>query len=601
MTDVLAIILGGGQGKRLYPLTYRRSKPAVPIGGKYRLIDIPISNCLHAGIRRIFVLTQFNSASLNRHVGQTYRLDHFSQAFVDIIAAEQTPETTNWFQGTADAVRRAMPHFINLHADHYLILAGDHLYRMDFDEMVQAHVASGADITIAAQPTNADDARGMGIFRFDRKGQIEGFEEKPSAARLEEMGGSLPAGATTDFTTPADKPFVASMGIYVFTRKALVEALAEANVVDFGHEIIPKALGRRKVRAYAFNGYWADVGTLRSFFDANISLTQPGAEFSFYHPTRPVFSRPRFLPPSWVDGGSLCRTVVSDGASVCHAEVEDSIVGLRMQVSSGAKVKRAVLLGADEYDDRQAARRVAAARHRPRRRARERHRRQERAHRRRRDPGQQRRHRRGRRPGLRDPRRHHRGAEGRRRAGRYQGRTGAGGDRRGRRICLRTASRLGERAQDLRRQPRVQPAGSGRRRQDGDVDAGDAALLELGRRLEPHEQRRQLAESRLVADQRQAGDAPFGLQRAQHVARLDARLQGLQLHDLRLLRERRRQQVGGLPGPRERAGQDQVRPRVDRDEAAGLAPPPLGALRGQRPLRVVRPGRAALLGDGVAH
>ena len=223
MTDVLAIILGGGQGKRLYPLTYRRSKPAVPIGGKYRLIDIPISNCLHAGIRRIFVLTQFNSASLNRHVGQTYRLDHFSQAFVDIIAAEQTPETTNWFQGTADAVRRAMPHFINLHADHYLILAGDHLYRMDFDEMVQAHVASGADITIAAQPTNADDARGMGIFRFDRKGQIEGFEEKPSAARLEEMGGSLPAGASTDFTTPADKPFVASMGIYVFTRKALVK------------------------------------------------------------------------------------------------------------------------------------------------------------------------------------------------------------------------------------------------------------------------------------------------------------------------------------------------------------------------------------------
>jgi len=246
-----------------------------------------------------------------------------------------------------------MPHFISLHADHYLILAGDHLYRMDFDEMVQAHVSSGADITIAAQPTTAEDARGMGIFRFDRKGQIEGFEEKPSAARLEEMGGSLPAGASGDFTTPADKPFVASMGIYVFTRKALVEALAEANVVDFGHEIIPKALGRKKVRAYAFNGYWADVGTLRSFFDANISLTQPGAPFSFYHPTRPVFSRPRFLPPSWVDGGSLTRTVVSDGASVCHAEVCDSIVGLRMQVAAGANVRRCVLLGADEYDDRQ--------------------------------------------------------------------------------------------------------------------------------------------------------------------------------------------------------------------------------------------------------
>jgi len=351
MTDVLAIILGGGQGKRLYPLTHRRSKPAVPIGGKYRLIDIPISNCLHAGIRRIFVLTQFNSASLNRHIGQTYRLDYFSQAFVDIIAAEQTPENANWFQGTADAVRRAMPHFIGLHADHYLILAGDHLYRMDFDEMVQAHVASKADITIAAQPTTATDATGMGIFRFDRKGQIEAFEEKPNAARLEAMGGSVPAGASCDFTTPPDKPFVASMGIYVFTRKALVEALAEANVVDFGHEIIPKALGRRKVRAYAFGGYWADVGTLRSFFDANISLTQPGAPFSFYHPTRPVFSRPRFLPPSWVDGGTLQRCVVSDGASICHAAVADSIVGLRMQVSSGANVRRSVLLGADSYDD----------------------------------------------------------------------------------------------------------------------------------------------------------------------------------------------------------------------------------------------------------
>jgi glucose-1-phosphate adenylyltransferase len=352
MTDVLAIILGGGQGKRLYPLTYRRSKPAVPIGGKYRLIDIPVSNCLHAGIRRIFVLTQFNSASLNRHIGQTYRLDYFSQSFVDIIAAEQTPENTNWFQGTADAVRRAMPHFIGLGADHYLILAGDHLYRMDFDEMLRAHVTSGADITIAAQPTNADDARAMGIFRFDKQGQIEGFEEKPTAARLEEMGGSLPAGAGGDFTTPPGKPFVASMGIYVFTRKALIDALAETDV-DFGHEIIPKALGRRKVRAYAFNGYWADVGTLRSFFDANICLTQPGAEFSFYHPTRPVFSRPRFLPPSWVDGGSLTRTVVADGASVCNAEVCDSIVGLRMQVAAGANVKRSVLLGADEYDDRQ--------------------------------------------------------------------------------------------------------------------------------------------------------------------------------------------------------------------------------------------------------
>ncbi len=312
----------------------------------------------------------------------------------------------------------------------------------------------------------------MGIFRFDRKGQIEGFEEKPSAARLEEMGGSLPAGASTDFTTPADKPFVASMGIYVFTRKALVEALAEANVVDFGHEIIPKALGRRKVRAYAFNGYWADVGTLRSFFDANISLTQPGAEFSFYHPTRPVFSRPRFLPPSWVDGGSLCRTVVSDGASVCHAEVEDSIVGLRMQVSSGAKVKRAVLLGADEYDDRQThdglpplgighdavlenvivdknarigdgAILVNSAGIVE-----------------------------GEGPGLRDPRRHHRGAERRRRAGRHQGRPGIDGDGREGRISLKrrpraTPTRAGSSASATSAAGRIRLAAAGWRRRCG--------------------------------------------------------------------------------------------------------------------------------------
>jgi len=350
MKDVLAIILGGGQGKRLYPLTHRRSKPAVPIGGKYRLIDIPVSNCLHADIRRIFVLTQFNSASLNRHIGQSYRLDHFSRSFVEILAAEQTPENTNWFQGTADAVRRAMPHFISIEADYYLILAGDHLYRMDFAELIDAHLQAKADITIAAQPVNSADATGMGILRFDKQGRIEAFEEKPSSARLAEMGSSVPAGASQDTVPPAGTPFVASMGIYVFSRKVLCDVLADQTPVDFGREIIPQALDRYSVHSYYYRGYWADVGTVRSFYDSNISLTRPGAPFSFYHPTRPVYTRPRFLPPSWVDGGSMSRSIVAEGASVCQARVEDSVIGLRMQVRAGATLRRTVLLGADHYD-----------------------------------------------------------------------------------------------------------------------------------------------------------------------------------------------------------------------------------------------------------
>jgi glucose-1-phosphate adenylyltransferase len=350
MKDVLAIILGGGQGKRLYPLTHRRSKPAVPIGGKYRLIDIPISLCLHAEIRRILVLTQFNSASLNRHIAQSYRLDQFSRSFVEILAAEQTPENVNWFQGTADAVRRAMPHFLSIEADYYLILAGDHLYRMDFSELIHAHVNEKADITIAAQPVSATDATQMGIFRFDQHGRIEAFEEKPNRARLAEMRSSVPPGAAPETVPPADTPFVASMGIYVFSRKVLCDVLEDQNTVDFGREIIPQSLGRYNVHASYYRGYWADVGTVRSFYDANISLTRPGAPFSFYHPTRPIFTRPRFLPPSWIDGGKMNRSIVAEGASVCQAHVEDSVVGLRMQIRAGAVVRRSVLLGADHYE-----------------------------------------------------------------------------------------------------------------------------------------------------------------------------------------------------------------------------------------------------------
>jgi glucose-1-phosphate adenylyltransferase len=349
MDDVLTLILGGGRGSRLYPLTYMRSKPAVPLGGKYRLIDIPISNCLHAGLKRIFVLTQFNSASLNRHIAQTYRLDVFSQGFVEVLAAEQTPESSDWFQGTADAVRQAARHFTSYDVDYYLILAGDHLYRMDFCELVGAHVESGADITITAQPVTPADATEMGILHFDDKGQISGFEEKPNAERLAEIGSSIPKGSTAGGVTP-DKPFVASMGIYVFSRDVLLEILEHPGI-DFGKEIIPKSLGTHRVRPYIFRGYWADVGTIDAFYDANIQLTRRGAPFNFFHPRRPIYTNPRFLPGTRLHDCHLDTSIVAEGCYLDHCEVVDSVVGIRTHVSPGARVTRSVLLGADYYEE----------------------------------------------------------------------------------------------------------------------------------------------------------------------------------------------------------------------------------------------------------
>ena len=347
--EVLAIVLGGGQGSRLFPLTLQRSKPAVPIGGSYRLIDIPISNCLHADIRRIFVLTQFNSASLNRHISQAYRMDAFSQGFVDILAAEQTPDNPNWYQGTADAVRQAARHFVRFDADYYLILAGDHLYRMDYAELVDAHHESRADITIAAQPISIDEASAMGIFRFDRAGQIVAFEEKPKRERLQEIGQSIPAGSTAGGHTP-DKPFVASMGVYVFSREVLLEAIEQDGATDFGRQIIPNALGKYRVSAYLFRGYWADVGTVLSFYDANIMLTRPGAPFKFYDPRRPIFTHARFLPGARFSDCTVHDAVVAEGCYLDRASIEQSIVGIRTNMQSGATIRRSVLLGADYYE-----------------------------------------------------------------------------------------------------------------------------------------------------------------------------------------------------------------------------------------------------------
>jgi glucose-1-phosphate adenylyltransferase len=347
--EVLALILGGGQGTRLFPLTQHRSKPAVPIGGKYRLIDIPVSNCLHADIRRIFVLTQFNSASLNRHISQTYRMDLFTPGFVEILAAEQTPDNPNWFQGTADAVRQAVRHFVRYEAEYYLILAGDHLYRMDYREMIDAHVKGRADITIAAQPVTIDDASAMGLFLFDREGHIIAFEEKPARARLEELERSIPAGAA--FGPQAnDKPFIASMGVYVFSRKVLLDLLARGDAKDFGREIIPGALGQFRMQSHLFEGYWADVGTVDSFYQANIMLTRPGAPFKFYDPRRPIYTHPRFLPGSQLSDCSVRDVTLAEGCYLDHCTVQESIVGIRTTIQPGAVVRRSVLLGADFYE-----------------------------------------------------------------------------------------------------------------------------------------------------------------------------------------------------------------------------------------------------------
>lgn len=348
--DVLALILGGGRGRRLFPLTQLRSKPAVPIGGQYRLVDIPISNCFHAGIRRILVLTQFNSASLNRHVAQTYRMDIFSRGFVEILAAEQTADNSNWFQGTADAVRRAMRHIVRHNVDYYLVLAGDHLYRMDFNELLDDHIDRHADVTIAAQPVSAEDAQGMGIFRFDRTGQIVSFEEKPSAERLVQIGRSIPPSASFGGYSE-DKPFVASMGIYVFSRDVLLELLEHDPAIDFGREVIPEALGRYQVNAHLFRGYWADVGTMASFYEANIMLTRLGAPFRFYDPRRPIYTHPRFLPGARLTDCHVKETIVAEGCYLDRCTIEQSIIAIRTNVQAGALIRRSVVLGADFFED----------------------------------------------------------------------------------------------------------------------------------------------------------------------------------------------------------------------------------------------------------
>jgi glucose-1-phosphate adenylyltransferase len=347
--DTLAIILGGGAGSRLFPLTATRSKPAVPIGGKYRLIDVPISGCLHADIQRIFVLTQFNSASLNRHITNTYRLDRFNRGFCEILAAEQTPDNPNWYQGTADAVRQAARHFSQHDAKYDLILAGDHLYRMDYAALVDAHRQQQADITIAAQPVDPDTATQMGIFRFDQNGGIVAFEEKPKAARLAEIGRSIPPGA--NFAEHSDdRPFMASMGVYVFSRQVLLDILEREPGHDFGRELIPNALGKYRVRSYQFRGYWADVGTIESFYENNVMLGRLDSPFHFWDEERPIYTHLRHLPGSLVADARVRDSIVSEGCYLAGCAIQDSVVGVRSAVREGTSIRRSVLLGADFYE-----------------------------------------------------------------------------------------------------------------------------------------------------------------------------------------------------------------------------------------------------------
>ena len=345
----IAIILGGGRGTRLDPLTRHRSKPAVPIAGKYRLVDIPISNCLNSYIRKIFVLTQFNSASLNRHIKNTYNFDLFSHSFVDILAAEQTPNSTNWFQGTADAVRQSLHHLANYEYEHVLILSGDQLYQMDYRHILKLHKDEGADITIATIPVNADDATGFGIMKTDADGSIESFVEKPSTDELSKWSSETSAEMQAQ-----GRNYLASMGIYVFSKKTLLRLFEEnPDATDFGKEIIPKAIeDDSKVSSYSFTGYWEDIGTIGSFFESNLDLCETVPNFNLYDNDQVIYTRARYLPASKLTGTNLERTLVAEGCIIEASRIERSVIGIRSRIGRGTTVESSIVMGNDQFATR---------------------------------------------------------------------------------------------------------------------------------------------------------------------------------------------------------------------------------------------------------
>jgi glucose-1-phosphate adenylyltransferase len=342
-SKVLSVVLGGGQGSRLYPLTDTRSKPAVPIAGKYRLVDIPISNCLNSGIERIFVLTQFNSASLNKHIKNTYHFSFFSEAFVDILAAEQTPGNSTWFQGTADAVRQSLGHIVQHQCEYVLILSGDQLYQMDFSEMVRNHEMSGAEISIATIPVNGKDASEFGILKADENNLITSFIEKPKKELLPDWKSDV-----GEDLKKKGKEYLASMGIYLFNKKLLFKLLENNARTDFGKEIIPQSIDEYKVLSYKFEGYWTDIGNIHSFFDANIGLTDDIPEFNLFD-KRPIYSRARMLPPSKISGTTLEKTIIADGCIINASRIERSVIGIRTRIGTGTTIVNSYVMGGDRY------------------------------------------------------------------------------------------------------------------------------------------------------------------------------------------------------------------------------------------------------------
>ncbi len=345
--SVVAVILGGGAGTRLYPLTASRSKPAVPIAGKYRLVDIPISNCINSNIQRMFVLTQFNSASLNKHIKNTYHFSAFSTGFVDILAAEQTPDNPGWYQGTADAVRQSLRHINNNDYEYVLILSGDQLYQMDFAEMINAHCEKGADISIATIPVNASDATDFGIMKTDENHFISSFIEKPSSDLLGDW-----VSDTGDAMRNSGRVYLASMGIYIFNRNILDSLLKDvhANATDFGKEIIPDSIAEYKVVSFQYDGYWTDIGNIASFFEANLALTDDIPPFNLFDNTKAVYTRSRMLPPAKISGTTLEKTLIAEGSIILASRVEHCVVGIRARIGHGTTVVSTYIMGNDYYE-----------------------------------------------------------------------------------------------------------------------------------------------------------------------------------------------------------------------------------------------------------
>ncbi len=342
---VLGIILGGGQGSRLYPLTDQRSKPAVPIAGKFRLVDIPISNCINSDIKRMYVLTQFNSASLNRHIKNTYHFSFFSKAFVDVLAAEQTPHSESWFQGTADAVRQSMHHFLRHEFEYALILSGDQLYQMDYNIMLDHHIASKAKISIATIPVNAKEATSFGILKADDNNVITSFIEKPEAKLLPDWTSEV-----SDNMKSEGRNYLASMGIYIFNRDLLIELMDNPDTVDFGKEIIPQSIDKNKVISCQYEGYWTDIGNIESFFEANLGLTDDIPHFDLYNKNKRIYTRARMLPTSKISGTTLNKSVIGEGCIIQAAKIERSVIGIRSRIGNESTVINTYMMGSDYYE-----------------------------------------------------------------------------------------------------------------------------------------------------------------------------------------------------------------------------------------------------------